>query len=740
MTSAGAPVQAERLLQDAERLARSLKHSYIGVEHVFLVGIQDKFLENLLNGAGIKPEALQTTLRDLLPPGEEIPPNSSLPRTPRLKRVLDRAMEMALSEKQNELLPRHLFKSILEEKNGLVALALQEMGSSPEAVANAIPQERQSAHEIEEKQKEKNTPLLNKLGRDLTQLAREGKLDPVIGRTDELRRLMQILSRKTKNVPLLIGEPGVGKTAVVFLLAERLASGNVPQSLLGKRLIELSLGGIVAGTAHRGELEERVQKIVQEAEKNPEIILFIDEIHGLVGAGNSSGGLDVGNMLKPSLADGSLRIIGATTTEEYQKYLAKDPALERRLQPILVKEPSEEETLQILQGIKPRFESFHGVSFSDESLQSAVKLSVRYLPDRHLPDKAIDLLDEAASRVKTKTNLGNKPIVEKEDIAEVVSLWTGIPVQKLSEEDKSRFLHLEEHLKQRVVGQDEAIEKIAEVIRISRTGLANPKKPIGVFLFLGPTGVGKTELAKALADFLFGSPESFIRIDMSEYKEKHTMARLIGAPPGYIGHDEEGQLTKAVHARPYSLVLLDEVEKAHPEILDLFLQIFDDGRLTDSKGRTVNFTNTIIIMTSNIGAKRILESLEQKISKDALKAQILEETKTAFRPEFLNRIDEILIFNPLSQESLLAIVELQLNDLKERLAEQKITLETTRNVAEFLIQKGFDPIFGARPLKRAVQQYLAKPLAQALLEGKFSVGMTVVATVKGEEIFLEPKG
>ncbi len=726
------PPKAVQFLEEALSIAQTFSHPYVGVEHVFLAALENGTLNGAVSSIGSSREAAIQILRDRISPGDTQVFPESFPRTPRLKRVLDRAMQNALSQKQSDLSISLILESILEEKMGLVALALTDLGTTPEMVARNLV--KPVSPISSEKEKKKNTPLLNKLGRDLTELAHLEKLDPVIGRSEELRRVMQILTRKTKNVPVLVGEPGVGKTAVVYALAQRLAKQNVPQALVGKRLIELPLGNLVAGTPHRGELEERVQKLIRELSEDPNLIVFIDEIHGIIGAGNLKGGLDIANLLKPSLADGSIRVIGATTTDEYQKYLSHDQALERRLQPVLVKEPSEEDTSKILEGLKARYEKHHGVTFDEEAIHTAIKLSLRYLPDRHLPDKALDLLDEAASRVKTKTGAGLLPRVTGDDIAEVTSMWTGIPVQKLTSSEKERLLQLEERLKGRVVGQDEAIGKLAQTIRVASAGLGNPKRPVGVFLFLGPTGVGKTELAKALADLYYGTVDAMIRLDMSEYKEQHTVAKLIGSPPGYIGHDEEGQLTKAIHAKPYSLLLLDEIEKAHPEVFDLFLQIFDEGRLTDSKGRTVNFTNALIIMTSNLGSQKILQALEKGEDKAKVNDLVLAELKAFFRPEFLNRIDEIILFNPLTQTSLQTIAKLQLRELQERLADQRLTLLPSDALIELLIQKGYEPAFGARPLRRMVQQLLSKPLADALLEGKFPEGSTIIADLVGDTV------
>lgn len=732
------PSDALTLIEKAESIAWSFKHDYLGVEHVFLAALEEGLVDPALASIGATRDASLEALRDQIQPGNESARPQTFARTPRLKRVLDQAMKKALSKNESNFSSAVLLESILEEKNGLVPLSLEALGTSPDKIHALLNQP--SSFTASEKDKKKTTPLLDKLGRDLTQMASLDKLDPVIGRSEELRRVMQILTRKTKNVPVLIGEPGVGKTAVVFALAERLAKGSVPAALKGKRVVELPLASLVAGTAHRGEMEDRIQKLIFEISRAPDVIVFIDEIHGIVGAGNTQGNLDIANLFKPALADGSLRVIGASTTEEYQRFLVKDQALERRLQPVLVKEPSEDETHKILEGLKERYEKYHGVSFEEESIEQAIKLSIRYLPDRRLPDKALDLLDEAASRVKNKTAVGPSPVVTREDIAEVTSLWTGIPVQKLTSDEKERFLHLEDELKRRIVAQDEAIQKLCQVVRVSRAGLGNPRRPIGVFFFLGPTGVGKTELAKATADLLYGSADAMVRLDMSEYKEQHTVSKLIGAPPGYIGHEEEGQLTRAVRAKPYSLVLLDEIEKAHPEVFDLFLQIFDDGRLTDSKGRTVSFRNTLIIMTSNIGSSQILADIEKNEERATIQEHVFSQLKSHFRPEFLNRIDEIILFNPLTEKDLEVIVRMQLDELQKKLAEQKLNFTPTPGLIKHLIAIGYEPAYGARPLRRAVEKLLTKPLAEALLQERFEPGSSILADIEGEQIVFKPGG
>ena len=590
------------------------------------------------------------------------------------------------------------------------------------------------------------------MGRDLVKLAKEGGFDPIVGRRDEIRRVIQTLTKKMKNNPIIIGEAGVGKTAVVYGLAQRIAEGKVPRAIKDKTIIELGMASLIAGAKHRGEFEERMEKLVEELQGNREIILFIDEIHTMMGAGDSRGPMNAGNILKPHLARNEITIIGATTIEEYRRYLEKDPALERRFQPVMVDEPTEEDTITILTGLKERYEKHHGVTITPKAIKAAVRMSVRYIPDRNLPDKAIDLIDEAAAKsqmIFTSTSCSEEleePCsnqVTENNIAEVISLWTGIPAATLSQEESERLLHIEDHLKERVVGQDHVVDIVAQTIRMARMGLSSPNRPSGVFLFLGPTGVGKTEVAKTLAEFLFGSERDLIRLDMSEYMEKHAISRLIGSPPGYIGHEEEGQLTGQVRTHPYSVVLLDEVEKAHPDVFDLFLQVFDDGRLTDSKGRTVNFTNTIIILTSNIGmsaftsggAKQVIDTQDPKV-----RDEIMRELRQHFRPEFLNRIDEIVIFNSLSRDALSNIVRINLVTLAEQLFKQKeIEMIVDETLIAYLLCKGYDPAYGARPMKRAIANYLSKPMAEAMLSAGVKNGSSVFVWYDGRELVFEDK-
>ncbi|HEY8498820.1 MAG TPA: AAA family ATPase, partial [Limnochordales bacterium] len=637
----------------------------------------------------------------------------------------------------------------------------------------------------------RKTPTLDQYGRDLTELAREGKLDPVIGREQEIQRVIQVLSRRTKNNPVLIGEPGVGKTAIAEGLAQKIVAGDVPETLLNKRVVTLDLAAVVAGSKFRGEFEERLKKVMDEIRNSGDIILFIDEMHTIVGAGAAEGAIDASNILKPALARGELQCIGATTIDEYRKHIEKDAALERRFQPIMVDEPTVEETIAILQGLRDRYEAHHRVKITDEALVAAARLSDRYVTDRFLPDKAIDLIDEAGSRVRLQALIAppelkqleeaiqeiqtekeaaikneefekaaalrdkeqqmreelerkrqewknsrsrTEGVVTAEDIAQVVSAWTGIPVSKLQQEETERLLHLEEILHARVVGQDEAIDAVARAIRRARAGLKDPRRPIGSFIFLGPTGVGKTELAKALAEALFGDEDAMIRIDMSEYMERHTVSRLVGAPPGYVGYEEGGQLTERVRRRPYSVILLDEIEKAHPEVFNVLLQVLEDGRLTDAKGRTVDFRNTVVIMTSNVGAQEIHRQArlgfratqDERDAYETMKKKVLDELRRTFRPEFLNRIDEVIVFHALTKEHIRQIIDILLKRVAKELEERGIKVEFTDAAKEVLADEGFDPDFGARPLRRAIQRLVENPLSDEMLKGRFQEGDTVV--------------
>jgi ATP-dependent Clp protease ATP-binding subunit ClpC len=684
---------------------------------------------------------------------------------------------------------------------------LESLGVSLDKVRNQVIYvlNQSAAYSQQESRHSSKTPVIDQLGMDLTAAARANKLDPCIGREREIERVIQILSRRTKNNPALIGEPGVGKTAIVEGLAQRISAGDVPETLMGKRLLTLDIGSLVAGTKYRGEFEERLKKIIEEVKNSGNCVLFIDELHTLVGAGAAEGAVDAANILKPSLARGELQTIGATTLDEYRKYIERDAALERRFQPVLVEEPSVEETIEILRGIKERYEAHHRLDISDEALKAAAELAARYVPDRFLPDKAIDLVDEAASRVRMQrasappslkdamrglesvqsekesaisaqqyelaaelrdreaklrsrieklesgwqTQQGSdKPVVTAEDIAHVVAMWTGIPVMRIAEEESARLLQMEGALRGRVIGQEEAITVIAKAVRRARAGLKDPRRPIGSFIFLGPTGVGKTELARALAEFMFGSEESLIRIDMSEFMERHSVARLVGAPPGYVGFDEGGQLTEAVRRKSYSVILLDEIEKAHPDVFNILLQILDDGRLTDAKGRRVDFRNTIVIMTSNVGAELIRRqgNLGFSVARDEARSQeeqyvkmkdkVLGEMKNLFKPEFLNRIDASVVFRALNREDVWQIIDLLLARVRGELTETQIKIEVTDGAKDLLMEKGFDPVFGARPMRRAIQNLIEDPMAEALLEGRFKSGDNVLIDRQGDDLVM----
>ncbi|HZO29041.1 MAG TPA: ATP-dependent Clp protease ATP-binding subunit, partial [Chloroflexota bacterium] len=704
----------------------------------------------------------------------------------------------------------HLLLGLVREGEGIAAGVLESLGVSLDKVRSQVIYvlNQSQSYSQQESRHASKTPVIDQLGMDLTAAARANKLDPVIGRAREIERVIQILSRRTKNNPALIGEPGVGKTAIVEGLAQRIATGDVPETLMGKRLLTLDIGSLVAGTKYRGEFEERLKKIIEEVKNSGNCVLFIDELHTLVGAGAAEGAVDAANILKPSLARGELQTIGATTLDEYRKYIERDAALERRFQPVLVEEPSVEETIEILKGIVERYEQHHRLEISEEALKAAAELAARYVPDRFLPDKAIDLVDEAASRVrmqrasappsykemlrslesvqnekeaaisaqqyelaaeyrdqeaKLRAKLekiesgwqtqqsADKPVVTAEDIAHVVAMWTGIPVMRIAEEESSRLLKMEEALHDRIKGQDEPITMVAKAVRRARAGLKDPRRPIGSFIFLGPTGVGKTELVRALAEFMFGSEEAMIRIDMSEFMERHSVARLVGAPPGYIGYEEGGQLTEAVRRKSYSVVLLDEIEKAHPEVFNILLQIMDDGRLTDAKGRKVDFRNTILIMTSNVGAELIRResvlgfNTPRDLAKDAqgayerMKDKVLTEMKKLFRPEFLNRIDSTIVFSALQAEQIREIIDLMLKRVQTQLTEQRMTLEVTDGAKDVLMKTGFDQIYGARPMRRAIMVAIEDPLAEGLLHGTFQPGDLVIADAKDGEIVLEVK-
>ncbi len=801
--------RARRVLTIAQEEARQMNHSYIGTEHVLLglareeEGVAAKVLTNL----GVSLNKVRSAVEFISSRGER-PSTGETGLTPRAKRVIELAIDEARQLGHNYIGTEHLLLGLLREGEGVAAGVLDSLGVTLERARAATAQVlSQGVPRSRAGRGASRTPALDQLGVDLTVAARAGKLDPVIGRVKEIERVIQILSRRTKNNPALIGEPGVGKTAIVEGLAHRIVAGDVPETLEGRRLVALDMGSLVAGTKYRGEFEERVKKIIEEIKTAGNCVLFIDEFHTMVGAGAAEGAVDAANILKPSLARGELQCIGATTLDDYRKYVERDAALERRFQPVLVEEPTVEETLEILRGIKERYEQHHRLDISEEALNSAATLAARYIPDRFLPDKAIDLIDEASSRVRIKfytmpTSLReakqlaeikrkdkdtalaaqeydhaaelreqelqleekirkldeewqaekgeDKPLVTAENIAEVVGMWTGIPVVQLADDETSRLLNMEEVMHRRIIGQDEAINTIAKAIRRARAGLKDPRRPIGNFIFLGPTGVGKTELVRALAEFMFGGEDTLIRLDMSEFMEKFAVSRLVGAPPGYVGYEEGGQLTEAVRRKSYCCILLDEIEKAHPDVFNLLLQIFDDGHLTDAKGRRVDFRNSIIVMTSNVGAEMIrkgtvlgftpganqAKTREQTYEK--MKENLLNEMKKTFRPEFLNRVDGVVVFRSLTREQIRQIVDLMLISVTQQLKEKGITLEVTEAAKDFLCEKGYDEVYGARPLRRAIQDMVEDKLSEDLLRGNFQSGDTVVVDLEEDQIVVHP--
>ncbi|ERI10988.1 ATP-dependent protease ATP-binding subunit ClpC [Aneurinibacillus aneurinilyticus] len=786
--------RAQKVLALAQEEAVRLGHKNIGTEHILLGLIRegDGIAAKALQALGLGLDKIQGEVESLIGRGGEQPSNINY--TPRAKKVIELSMDEARKLGHTYVGTEHILLGLIREGEGVAARVLNNLGVSLNKARQQVLQllgssEAMSSHQQSSSNAAVNTPTLDSLARDLTAVARDGSLDPVIGRSKEIERVIQVLSRRTKNNPVLIGEPGVGKTAVVEGLAQRIINNEIPETLRNKRVMTLDMGTVVAGTKYRGEFEDRLKKIMDEIRQAGNIILFIDELHTLIGAGGAEGAIDASNILKPSLARGELQCIGATTLDEYRKYIEKDAALERRFQPIQVDEPSTEEAVQILFGLRDRYEAHHRVNITDEAIRQAVYLSDRYISDRFLPDKAIDLIDEAASKVrlqsytippnlkeleqrleevrkekdaavqsqefekaasmrdkeqklreeldKTKNEWQEKQgqtdsEVTPEDIASVVASWTGIPVVKLKEEETERLLKMEEILHKRVIGQEDAVKSISRAVRRARAGLKDPKRPIGSFIFLGPTGVGKTELARALAEALFGEEDAMIRIDMSEYMEKHSTSRLVGAPPGYVGFDEGGQLTEKVRRKPYSVILLDEIEKAHPEVFNILLQVLEDGRLTDSKGRTVDFRNTVIIMTSNVGADLIKKNTtlgfttpDSSKHYEDMKDRVLGELKRSFRPEFLNRIDELIVFHSLEESHIAEIVLLMSEELRKRLNEQEIDFVLTEDAKRFLAKEGFDPAFGARPLRRAIQRHIEDRLSEELLTGGIKKGDTV---------------
>ena len=801
--------RARKVLTLAQEEAQRFNHNYIGTEHLLLGLVRegDGVAAKVLANMGVELNKVRSAVEFIIGRGDRMV-MGEIGLTPRAKKVIELAVDEARRLNHHYIGTEHLLLGLVREGEGIAAGVLESLGVSLDKVRAQVIHvlSQSSTYSQHESRQTTRTPTIDQMGLDLTAAARTGKLDPVIGRSKEIERVVQILSRRTKNNPALIGEPGVGKTAIVEGLAQRIINGDVPETLLGKRLLTLDIGSLVAGTKYRGEFEERLKKIIEEVRNAGNCIMFIDELHTLVGAGAAEGAVDAANILKPSLARGELQCIGATTLDEYRKYIERDAALERRFQPVQVDEPTVEEAIEILRGIKERYEQHHRLEITDEALRAAATLAARYIPDRFLPDKAIDLVDEAASRVRLqrsatppllkeamrgleavqsekesaitsqqyelaaelrdremklrdkidKIEMGlqenqtvERPKVTDEHIAEVVAMWTGIPVKRLAMEESQRLLQMEDIVHKRVIGQDEAIQTIAKAVRRARAGLKDPKRPIGSFIFLGPTGVGKTELARALAEFLFGSEENMIKIDMSEFMERHSVARLVGAPPGYVGYEEGGQLTEAVRRKSYSVVLLDEIEKAHPEVFNMLLQIMDEGRLTDAKGRKVDFRNTIIVMTSNVGSDLLrrdttlgfaIKQDDEKTEADEykkLKDKVTNELKKAFRPEFLNRLDATVVFHQLTRPEIRQIVDIQLTRVRVQLSEQQLKLELSDEVKDFMALKGWDPTFGARPLKRVIQNLLEDPLAEGVLQGKFAPGQTIVAKISGEELALE---
>lgn len=801
--------KAQKVLIYAQEEAVRLRHNYIGTEHILLGLLREGegIAGQLLKNRGADLEEIRKRVAAAVGLGNE-PVSQVIGYTPRTKNIIEISVNEARILGHGYVGTEHLLLALLREGEGIAAQILESIGISLNDIEGDIIQQISGDEKVGVKKgmsgvKKGNTPNLDQYGRDLTEMAVEGKLDPIIGREKETERVIQILSRRTKNNPVLIGDPGVGKTAIAEGLAQKIAEGNVPEILKGKRVVTLDLSAMIAGSKYRGEFEERLKNVMNEIRENKNVILFIDEMHTIIGAGAAEGAIDASNILKPALARGEIQAIGATTIDEYRKHVEKDAALERRFQPVMVGEPTKEETLQILLGLRDKYEAHHKVKITDESLKAAVELSDRYITDRFLPDKAIDLIDEAASKVRikiftappnikkleeelsslekekaeainsqnfekaaeirdkeldlrneldyVKKNWSEKAnqresIVGEEEIAEITSDWTGIPVTRLAQEESERLLNLEEILHNRVIGQDEAVSAVSKAIKRARVGLKDPKRPVGSFIFLGPTGVGKTELSRALAEVLFGDENSMIRIDMSEYMEKHTVSRLIGSPPGYVGYDEGGQLTEKVRRKPYSVVLFDEIEKAHPDVFNTLLQILEDGRLTDGKGRTVDFKNTVIIMTSNVGANTIRKQKvmgftsstnEKEEAYERMKDNLLEELRKSFRPEFLNRVDDVIVFHQLEEEHLKSIIGLMLKSLIKRIEELDIMVEVTENTKELLVKKGFDPVYGARPLRRAIQKMLEDKLSEEMLAGHIKPGSKVVIDSDGDKLIFK---
>lgn len=804
--------RARKVVVKAQDEARFLKQNYIGTEHILLGLIDEKegITAKVFQELGITINDIRTAIKDVITEGTS-ESYEHIPFTPRAKKVLELSLREALQMGHNYIGTEHILLGLLREGEGVAARVLNSLGVTLSSVKIKV-KEILSAQSLYSDPKsgtrtgmpKRTLKMLNQFGRELTLFASEGKLDPVVGRKKEIDRVIQILSRRTKNNPILIGESGVGKTAIVEGLAQYIISNKVPSNLSDKKIFTLDLGALVAGSRYRGDFEERLKKVLAEIKDNGNIILFIDEVHTLVGAGAAEGAIDAASILKPMLARGEIQTIGATTVTEYRKYIEKDKALERRFQPIFVDEPSVFETIEILKGLRGRYETFHNLTITDEAITSAAKFSQRYISDRYLPDKAIDLIDEASARVrvrmlmtppdlkeleaniksiieqkqqsikdqdfekaaqlrdkekqmlgekkeikeqKNRANKKNKEIVDENEIAEVLSNWTGVPVYKLTSTESSRLMSMEDELHKRVIGQDQAINTISRAIRRSRSGLKDPKRPIGSFMFLGPSGVGKTELARTIAEFLFDKEEALIQIDMSEYMEKHSVSKLVGSPPGYIGYDEGGQLTEMVRRKPYSVILLDEIEKAHPDVFNILLQIFEDGHLTDSQGKKVDFKNTAIIMTSNLGAREIQKNTplgfkkidKEDLSYDEIKEKVMSALKKVFRPEFLNRIDEVIVFHKLSEKQVFNIMDLMMSRVGQVLELQGIMIELEKGAKDLLLQKGYDSAMGARPMRRAIQNLIENPISEKIITGEVKSGQKVVVKVKDGKMQFEIK-
>jgi len=796
--------RARKVIILAKEEARRFNHDYIGTEHILLGLVREGegVAASVLQKTGVSLEKIRLEIEKLVQPGPTTQIIGDIPFTPRAKKALELAAEEARALGHNYIGTEHLLLGLIREGEGMASQVLLNLGLDLNTVRNEVMELLGSTlPSFGSSPTKTKTPALDAFGRNLTELARENKLDPVIGRQNEIERVIQILSRRTKNNPVLLGEAGVGKTAIVEGLAQSIVAGNVPEILRNKRIIVLDLALMVAGTKYRGQFEERIKAVMEEIKRSQDVVIFIDELHMLVGAGAAEGAIDASNILKPALSRGEMQCIGATTMDEYRKYIEKDAALERRFQTIMVEPPSVEQTIEILKGLRDRYEAHHRVTFKDEALEAAAKLSDRYISGRFLPDKAVDLIDEAGSRARLnvlvvppeikqleqkveslrkekesyiKSQLFEKaaalrdqerqarqdleqlnrewsqakdkmrPELGEEEIAKIVSQWTGIPIFRLEEKESEKLLKIEEQLHKRVVGQDEPIAAIANAVRRSRAGIKDPKRPIGSFIFLGPTGVGKTLLARALAEYMFGDEDALLQLDMSEYMEKFNVSRLIGAPPGYVGYEEGGQLTERIRRRPYAVILLDEIEKAHPDVFNILLQVFEDGRLTDSFGRKVDFRNTVIIMTSNVGAELIrkagslgFKTQKEEVTYQEMKEKLLEEVKRTFKPEFLNRIDDTIVFRPLLKEDLQRIIDIEIGFVADRLKERSIILEVNQEAKDFLIEKGFDPIFGARPLKRTIQRFLEDSLASEIISNRFKDGSTVKVSRKNQELVFE---